>query len=46
MTSETREPQTGLRSLGRRDWATMNSDPAFLAIRDHVLALVRGGEAN
>lgn len=25
----------------RRDWASMNSDPTFLAIRDRVLALVR-----
>lgn len=30
---------------GRRDWASMNSDPAFLAIRDRVLNLVRGAEA-
>ena len=29
----------------RRDWATMNSDPTFLAIRDRVLALVRTGAA-
>ena len=28
----------------RRDWVTMNSDPAFLAIRDRVLTLVRGVE--
>lgn len=29
---------------GRRDWSKMNSDPSFLAIRDRVLALVRGGK--